>query len=115
MRKPVSFHLSGDDRQALFDELDFEITQSGDLILSILVPTQFTNLQAALKALIEDFIRNYDESTHNSLQLIPALIMPTEKRRTASALATHDMQLLCSWYKWLSTKEHGIFQNYRIA
>ncbi|KIM25045.1 hypothetical protein M408DRAFT_329848 [Serendipita vermifera MAFF 305830] len=81
----------GDDKQEIFDEIASEVTDSDDAVLSILVPSYFTSLQVVLKAMIEDFVRNHDE----------------KKRRTTSAVAAHDMQLLCSWYTQISRGQEG--------
>lgn len=105
-------HLSccqGDDKQEIFDEIWSEATKREELVLSILAPSHFTSLQVVLKAMIEGFIRNRDDSQFLYVwsYLPHFLTVFSEKRRTNSALAVQDMQLLCSWYTWLSSEEMG--------
>jgi hypothetical protein len=57
---------TGEDRQEFFDDLTEKISQSTELLSSKLAPEHFSNLQVALKTLIEGFIGTDDESSQIS-------------------------------------------------
>ncbi|KAG8808846.1 hypothetical protein FRC17_003747, partial [Serendipita sp. 399] len=80
----------GDDRQDLFDDLISHVANLTFVHISALSPANFSNIQTAMKAMIEGFIRNYDD----------------KKRRPSASLGSHDMQLLSSWHNWLSSREN---------
>ncbi|PVF98687.1 hypothetical protein CPB86DRAFT_784524 [Serendipita vermifera] len=60
-----------------------DLSQYDEVVIITLLSTQMTNLQLALKGLIEGCIHGEEK-----------------KRRTSASLSTQDMQLLCAWYSW---------------
>ncbi|CCA68371.1 hypothetical protein PIIN_02237 [Serendipita indica DSM 11827] len=88
----VADRFGSDDRQSLINDLNLRLLKTNAVYTSTLLPNALSNLQTALKALIEGFIRHHDH----------------QKRRSTVSVATYDMQLLCSWFTWVSNRENEV-------
>ena len=96
---------TGDDRQSLINDLNTRLSTTNAVYTSILLPNNFTNLQTALKTLINGLIRHHDHRTQPLFDSW-AYLIGIEKRRATVSVAAYDMQLLCSWFNWASSREN---------
>ncbi len=62
-------YLQGGDQKRFFEEFKDPIIENDEVGLSTLNPEDFSSLQAAMKSLIEGFIKRDDTSEFQGLQM----------------------------------------------